>query len=47
MNEIISLSLPTKLLRRIDSSRGDIPRSRYVLRILEKACSDVNILKSE
>jgi hypothetical protein len=30
------LSLPIELMRQIDSERGDIPRSRYVLRILEK-----------
>jgi hypothetical protein len=30
------LSLPTKLVRKIDSERGDISRSRYILRLLEK-----------
>lgn len=30
------LSLPIELMRQIDSERGDISRSRYVLRILEK-----------
>lgn len=31
------LSLPQKWMERIDIERGDISRSRYVLRILEKA----------
>ncbi len=30
------LSLPIELMRQIDSERGDIPRSRYVLRILQR-----------
>ena len=30
------LSLPTELVRKIDSERGDISRSRYILRLLEK-----------
>ena len=29
------LSLPSELLRRIDSERGDIPRSRFLLRLIE------------
>ena len=32
----VSISLPTKLMKKIDVERGDVPRSRYVLRILEK-----------
>jgi metal-responsive CopG/Arc/MetJ family transcriptional regulator len=30
------LSLPTELVRKIDNERGDISRSRYILRLLEK-----------
>ncbi len=30
------LSLPSEVLKRIDVERGDISRSRYVLRQLEK-----------
>ena len=30
------LSLPIELMRQIDSERGDIQRSRYILRILKK-----------
>jgi hypothetical protein len=32
----VGISLPTKLMKKIDTDRGDIPRSRYVLRILER-----------
>ncbi len=30
------LSLPKDILSKIDQERGDIPRSRYILRILER-----------
>ena len=30
------LSLPTDLMHKIDCDRGDVPRSRYLLRIIEK-----------
>lgn len=36
MGEIISLYIPAGLKSKIDIERGDIPRSRYVLKILEK-----------
>jgi len=32
----VGISLPAKLMKKIDVDRGDISRSRYVLRILEK-----------
>ncbi len=32
----IGISLPKEFMQKIDVERGDIPRSRYVLRILEK-----------
>jgi hypothetical protein len=32
----IGISLPKEFMKRIDGERGDIPRSKYVLRILEK-----------
>lgn len=32
----IGISLPKDLMQKIDIDRGDIPRSRYVLRMLEK-----------
>jgi hypothetical protein len=31
------LSLPTAWMQKIDSERGDISRSRYLLRLLERA----------
>lgn len=30
------ISLPNDILLKIDSERGDIPRSRYLLRLLER-----------
>jgi hypothetical protein len=32
----VGISLPKYMIKKIDTERGDIPRSRYVLRILEK-----------
>ena len=34
------LSIPNELLTRIDSERGDIPRSRFLLRLIERAYRD-------
>jgi hypothetical protein len=34
------LSLPIELLRKIDAERGDISRSRFLLRLLERAYKD-------
>ncbi|ALI35563.1 hypothetical protein NMY3_01359 [Candidatus Nitrosocosmicus oleophilus] len=33
----ISFTIPSELLRKIDSDRGDVPRSRFIIRLLEKA----------
>jgi metal-responsive CopG/Arc/MetJ family transcriptional regulator len=33
---IFSINLPEKLVKKIDRERGDIPRSRFILRLLEK-----------
>jgi hypothetical protein len=30
------ISLPKELVKKIDTERGDIPRSKYLLRILER-----------
>jgi hypothetical protein len=30
-------SLPAEMLKQIDNERGDISRSRYIFRLLEKA----------
>ena len=35
------LSLPTELIQKIDSERGDISRSRFLLRIIERAYENV------
>jgi hypothetical protein len=35
-NKPTGFSLPSELIQKIDDERGDIPRSRYLLRILEK-----------
>ena len=37
MNETICVTLPEKLIQKIDSDRHDVSRSRFVLRLLEKA----------
>jgi hypothetical protein len=33
---VLGISLPRQIIGQIDSERGDVPRSRYMLRILEK-----------
>jgi hypothetical protein len=35
-NKPTGFSLPGELIQKIDAERGDIPRSRFLLRILEK-----------
>ena len=37
----VGISLPKKIVTKIDRDRGDIPRSRYVLRILEEMHHDI------
>jgi hypothetical protein len=32
----VGISLPKEIISKIDSERGDISRSRYMLRLLEK-----------
>jgi hypothetical protein len=32
----VGISIPTEVLVKIDQERGDISRSKYILRILEK-----------
>jgi len=43
----VGISLPTNIIRKIDNERGDISRSRYVLRILEKVYGVEKKAKSE
>lgn len=33
----VTLSLPDKVVQDIDQDRGDVPRSRFVMRLIEKA----------
>lgn len=39
MTEIISFSISTELRRKIDIIRGDVPRSKYIVNLLESAIS--------
>ena len=39
----VSLTFPKEILAKIDESRGDVSRSRYVLRLIEKAYKDYDI----
>jgi hypothetical protein len=32
----IGISLPKEIMKKIDTDRGDVPRSRYLLRMREK-----------
>jgi metal-responsive CopG/Arc/MetJ family transcriptional regulator len=32
---VLGISLPKQLVKQMDAQRGDIPRSRYLLRILQ------------
>jgi hypothetical protein len=40
VSQSVGISLPVSLLKRIDNERGDIPRSRFLLRILQKSHND-------
>jgi hypothetical protein len=33
----VTYSLPKEIVKRIDAERGDVSRSRFVLRLIEKA----------
>ncbi len=39
-NVTVSMSMPSKYVLEIDRIRGDIPRSRFFLRMIEKSYSD-------
>ena len=43
----VGISLPTEIISKIDTERGDIPRSRYILRVLRDTYSKGNKLKEE
>ncbi len=40
VSQSVGISLPVSLLKRIDSERGDIPRSRFFLRMIESSYDD-------
>jgi metal-responsive CopG/Arc/MetJ family transcriptional regulator len=37
MFKVIAISIPKELYHHIDFKRGDVPRSRFIVRLLEKA----------
>jgi hypothetical protein len=39
LTEIISFSIPAELRKKIDMIRGDVPRSKYIVSLLEAAVS--------
>lgn len=43
----VGISLPTEIISKIDTERGDIPRSRYILRVLQNTYSTRRKLKEE
>ena len=43
----VGISLPAEIISKIDTERGDIPRSRYILRVLRDTCSKGNKLGSD
>jgi hypothetical protein len=43
----LGISLPRKIVKKIDIERNDISRSRYLLRLIEKAYSVENPINTE
>jgi hypothetical protein len=46
----IGIALPRDMIKKIDLERGDVSRSRYLLRLLERVCTSNNnrkIIRSE
>jgi hypothetical protein len=41
----VGVSLPTKIISKVDAERGDVPRSRYILRVLQDTYSKRGKLK--
>ena len=41
----VGISLPIEIISKIDAERGDIPRSRYILRVLQNTYSTSRKLK--
>ena len=42
VNVPIAISWPKDMISKIDSQRGDIPRSKYLLRMVEKTLETIN-----
>jgi len=42
MTQIVTFSISKHLLDKMDTRRGDIPRSRYITRLLEDAMNQKN-----
>jgi hypothetical protein len=42
---VVGISFPQQLVERIDKDRGDIPRSRFLVRILERAYDQKEIVR--
>jgi metal-responsive CopG/Arc/MetJ family transcriptional regulator len=41
------LSIPAELMQKIDAERGDISRSRFVLRLIERAYQQKQLIEVE
>jgi len=37
----VSVSLPENLVKIIDRERGDVPRSRYIFRLIQRVNKDI------
>jgi hypothetical protein len=40
------ISLPNEIVKKIDTDRGDVPRSKHLLRILERKYGTVHVNKN-
>jgi hypothetical protein len=40
ISKIMAFSLPSEIIDRIDIEKGDVSRSRFLLRLIEKAYDD-------
>lgn len=47
MLKTIGISLPKEVIEQIDSDRGDINRSRYILRLIESKFQNNSNMKKE
>ena len=47
MSPVVSLSIKNDLKNKIDTVRGDVPRSRFIIRILETYVSNQKEIESK